>query len=189
MPLKTDFRPTVKVLSRKPVLASRADPAARMAGLALDDEDDSEEEERKRKEADFVERQRRAHLEREEKQRKYAEVRERLFGSPANPPSRDSSSASQHRSSPNGDSRSSSRRGRGRGGRESHNASAAPSPARIATQGKQLFDPSFDPKPKTQSPRPTMPKEHMPVRSPRGPDNSGRGGFGFGPRGGRADAS
>lgn len=163
-----------------------------MAGLVIDDGDDSEEEDRKRKEADFLERQKKAQLGREEKQRKYAEVRERLFGSPASAsasasPNRDPSAASQNRSGLNMDSRNASRRGRARGGKESNPASATHSPARHA-HAKQLFDPDYVAKPKPHSPRSTGPREEQPIRAPRGPDNSGRGGFGFAPRGGRLGA-
>ncbi|KAF1357028.1 hypothetical protein BDV97DRAFT_365716 [Delphinella strobiligena] len=187
----TDFKPTVKVLSRKPQIAKpQPDPTGHMAGLIIDDGDDSEEEDRKRKEADFLERQKKAQLEREEKQRKYAEVRERLFGSPASAsasPSREPSAASQNRSGLNMDSRNSSRKGRARGGKESSPASATHSPARHA-HAKQLFDPGYVAKPKPHRPRPTGPREEQPIRAPRGPENSGRGGFGFAPRGGRSDA-
>lgn len=189
LPVKTaDFKPTVKVLSRKPQIAKpSSDPTANMAGLTMDDGDDSEEEDRKRKEKDFAERQRKAQIEREEKQRKYAQVRERLFGSSTSAtPSRDSSTASQPRNPPNLDSRNSSRRGRARGGKDSRPNSATQSPARIMAQPKQLYDPSYDAKPKPQSPRSVTPREEQPIRAPRGPDNSGRGGFGFAPRGGRS---
>ena len=50
-----------------------------MAGLSLDDDDeDSEEERRKKAAADFEERKARAAKERVEKERKYAEARERF---------------------------------------------------------------------------------------------------------------
>lgn len=159
-----------------------------MAGLTIDDGDDSEEEDRKRREADFIGRQRKAQIEREEKQRKYAEARERLFGSSAShTTSRESSSASQTRNPLNPDSRNSSRKPRSRGAKDTLPSSATQSPAPSA-QPKQLYDPSHDAKPKTQSPRPVASKEEQPIRAPRGPDNSGRGGFGFAPRGGKSNA-
>ncbi|KAJ8608636.1 hypothetical protein MRB53_039520 [Persea americana] len=74
IPLKTELKPTLKVLQRKPIEAPRNRHAA------ADDDDDSEAEERKRQQAAFEERSRRAALEREEKQRLYAEARERIMG-------------------------------------------------------------------------------------------------------------
>jgi hypothetical protein len=186
-PVNADFKPTIKVLTRKPPpqILSRDGAAAGMAGLKLDD-DDSEEEERKKAAASFAERQARAQREREEKQRKYEEVRERLFG-PSNTPSDDS----QGRSSPS--NRQSRGKGRGRGQRDNSNASSAdPSPARSGNNSKkQLYDPSYSAKPNSiyiqrreagqSSPRPQTPNENQPIRAPRGPDNSG----GFGRGGGR----
>ncbi|GAB7348586.1 hypothetical protein MBLNU459_g6970t1 [Dothideomycetes sp. NU459] len=193
VPLKTDFKPAVKVLSRKPTpqLASRNDPSSQLAGLTLEGDDSEEEEERKRNEAAFVERQKKAVLDREEKQRKYAEVRERLFGS-TKPASRDSSSDNRAPPGPgrnlsnNAEPRNASRKGRARNNRDSQSASADQSPARPMNQARQLFDPSYDATPKSQSPKPTLQKEEQPIRMPRGPDGSGRGGFGFAPRGGNS---
>jgi len=192
VPLKTEFKPAVKVLSRKPQIAKPPNNVTpNMAGLSIDDGDDSEEEDRKRREADFAERQKRAQIEREEKQRKYAEVRERLFGSPAPPTSsRESSSSSQNRITTSAaDSRNSSRRGRPRGDKDSQPTSATHSPARhLAQKPRDLFDPSYSPKPRNHSPKPSLSKAETPIRAPRGPDGSGRGGFGFAPRGGRTPA-
>ncbi|KAF1984803.1 hypothetical protein K402DRAFT_335881 [Aulographum hederae CBS 113979] len=198
VPLKTDFKPAVKLLSRKPPprTISQNDPAAGMAGMSIrDDEDDSEEEARKKNEASFAERQAKAQREREEKQRKYHEVRERLFGSPSAP----DESSKKPSSSQNGGSRNSSRgKGRGRGDREAPSPSSGQSPARASNPRKQLYDPGYNPKPnsvflqKRDTPeksekesRPSTPGEEQPIRAPRGPDGSGRGGFGFSPRGGK----
>lgn len=185
-PLNSDFKPQVKVLSRKPT----AQIAKRMGGLNLQDEDDSEEEERKKQEASLAERQRKAAEERKEKERKYAEVRERLFGSGDSSREPSASRTSSGRGDRN------SRRGyRGKNARDSTprdsqpNSSADQSPARSTFQQKQLFDPGYDPKPRNvPSPRSSGPRDDQPIRMPRGPDNSGRGGFGFAPRGGRAGA-
>lgn len=162
-----------------------------MAGLTLEG-DDSEEEERKRNEVAFAERQKKAVLEREEKQRKYAEVRERLFGSQKTT-SRESSTDNRNtpnRTLVNNDSRTSSRKGRSRNNRDNQPSSSTDqSPARQVNQTRQLFDPSYDAKPKSESPKPTFSKEEQPIRMPRGPDGSGRGGFGFAAaRGGKSDA-
>lgn len=60
---------------------------------------------------------------------------------------------------------------------------------------KDLFDPSYSAKPDSvylQRREKGVPEgkegEIQPIRSPRGPDGSGRGGFGFEPRGGKAPA-
>lgn len=205
-PLKADFKPAVKVLSRKPQpkVLSKNDPTTGVASLNLEEDDDSEEEARKRQELTFAERQAKAQKEREEKQRKYAEAREKIFGSTDVA----SDSVGSRTISPRGgsnitvqNSRNSSRRGRGRGGRDrndSQNTSSAdPSPSRPASQSKQLYDPTYSPKPtsiylqKREAPanenssRPSTPAEGQPIRAPRGPDGSGRGGFGFANRGGK----
>jgi hypothetical protein len=186
VPLQTSFKSNVTLLSRKPppkVLA-RNDVNAGMAGLALDDDDDSEEERRKKAEESFAERQARAQKERAEKQRKYAEARERLFGSTAPGPgdSRGASPSKQTRG-----------KGRGRGGRDSQpRSSNEQSPARPANPGRQLYDPSYSPKPnslyhqkkESSGSRPGTPNDvQQPIREPRGPQAIGRGGRGFAPRG------
>ena len=161
-----------------------------MSGLSLADEDDSEEEARKKNEASLAERTRKAAQEREEKQRKYAEVRERLFGSATSRESSASPSGTS-RSPAGGDSKRASRRGRGHGARGSQPVSSTEqSPARASGQSKQLFDPNYTEKPQAQAGRETLRllsnKEDQPVRMPKGPDSSGRGGFGFAARGGRS---
>lgn len=186
LPLKTDFKPAVTLLSRKPQIAKRGDATNGMANLALDDED-SEEEERRKSEAAFAERHRKAQLEREEKQRKYAEVRERLFGS--NDSSREPSEnrAIGSRTASQGDRGGPSRRGRTQRSRDGQPTSSTDqSPARPAGRGKQLYDPNYTDKPRSEQPsRAGTPKAEEPIRKPRGPDGSGRGGFGFALRGGR----
>ena len=183
MPLKQEFKPQVKLLSRKPnaPVIAKKDNTDGVAKLTLDDDDeDSEEESRKKRESELEERQRKAKLEREEKQRKYAEARERIMGtsnptSPA-PNSRDSSHGRENRRS----------RGKVNGTKGSQPTSSADqSPARPQTSEKQLFDPDDmgrrAPKREINNP----PKEDQPVRQPRNPDKSGRGGFGFAGRGGK----
>lgn len=186
VPLKSEFKPSVKVLSRKPIpkIAAR-DAAGGIAGLTLDDEDDSETEARKRNEASLAERQRKAQIEREEKQRKYAEVRERLFGSAGSRDASESPALSSR--SPTGGQTRGSRKGRSQVGRGSQpESSAEQSPARQSNQ-KQLYDPDYKPKNRGEdSPRSTAPKKDQPIRMPKGPDSSGRGGFGFATRGARS---
>lgn len=161
------------VLSRKPVIAKRG-----TNGVA-DDDDDSEEEARKKRDADFEERKKKAAIEREEKVKKYAEARERIMGSsnPASPAphSRESSQGRDNRKV----------RGKQHSNMNSRPTSAGQSPARQLAGNAQVFDPEdmgrrLGPKRELAS----TPREGDPMRQPRGPDNTGRGGFGFAGRGG-----
>jgi len=174
------FKPRVTMLARKPApqLLSR-----NMAGLALDD-DDSEEERRKKAAADFDERKARAQKERADKERKYAEARERIFGSPAASATEDSRS-----NSPNKVARA---KGKGRSSRDTPpRSSNEQSPARTAAPTRALFDPTYAPKPgsvyvqrkETGNSRPVTPNgQEKPLRQPQGPARGG--GRGFGARGG-----
>ena len=188
-PVQPTFKPAVTVLARKPtpqVLSRNAG----MAGLSLqDDDDDSEEERRKKAAADFEERKIRAAKERAEKERKYAEARERIFGSPA----------ASEESRSNSPSKPTRGKGRGRGGRDSQpRSSNEQSPARVtAPSGRQLFEPSYAPKPGSvhiqrkddggsrPGSRPGTPNlQEKPIREPRGPARGG--GRGFASRGGHS---
>jgi hypothetical protein len=165
----TPIKQAVKVLARRP--QAQATPAT-----AQDDDPDSEEEERRRNAVNFAERQERAAREREEKQRKYAEVRERLFGSPqggghspqsASPQGGNSASAkSQRPGSAQGNAARGNGRGRGRGARDA---------------GK-LYEPEYSVKPggsaflqRREGTRTPQSDTEKPIREPRGPDGSGRG--------------
>ena len=178
------------MLARKPApqVLSRG-----MAGMNLDDGDDSEEERQKKAAADFEERKARAQRERAEKERKYAEARERIFGSPATSTPEDSRSSSP--------SKAVRGKGRGRGGgggRESQpRSSNEQSPARAAAPStRQLFDPAYTAKPgsaylakrEAGDSRPATPNgQEKPVRQPQGPARGG--GRGFAPRGGFGTSS
>lgn len=176
-----------------------------MNGLNLgDDEDDSEEEARKAAEKDLAARQLRAKLEREEKQRKYTEARARLFG-----PGASTVDSNGGRSpSPVGTSNARAQQPRrgarraggtpGSGGRDSHSHSASSadqSPARAPMPIRQLYDPDMRPgsvliqkrggATSGGSSRADSPNQNQPIRLPKGPDGSGRGGFGFAQRGNR----
>lgn len=175
VPLKQEYKAPVMLLSRKPILQKK-DASA--------DDEDSEDERRKVREAEFEERQRKAKVEREEKQKRYAEARKRIMGSSniASPASKSRDSSSQ------GDN---NRRGRGKHSgtaRRSHpQTPKEQSPNRNATSESKLFDP--DDMGRRLAPMraagSSTPNEDQPTRQPRGPDNSGRGGFGFASRGGR----
>lgn len=93
--------------------------------------------------------------------------------------------------------------GTGIGGRKTNDysrpVSSAPSSLSLKASGgiappsapgskKELFDPNFTPRPPESGFRKPEPRAGdavvvEPIRSPRGPDGSGRGGFGFAPRG------
>ena len=85
VPLKSEFKSSVKVLSRKIKVASPSRSAhAHAAGRAekgtVADEEDSDDDMLKNSALSLAERQDKARREREEKQRKYQEAREKLFG-------------------------------------------------------------------------------------------------------------
>ena len=181
VPLKQEVKPQVTLLSRKPAapVIAKNDTTNGVASLNLGDEDDSEEEAQKKRAADLQERQRIAKIEREEKQRKYAEARERIMGasnptSPA-PASRDSSHSRDSRKT----------KAKLNGNRGSQPTSTDQSPAPPQNSHNQLFDPDYMGRtlPKRDS-NSSIPKEDQPSRQPSGPESSGRGGFGFAVRGG-----
>ncbi|MCJ1364098.1 hypothetical protein MMC16_003207 [Acarospora aff. strigata] len=187
VPLKSDFKPAVKVLSRKPAakVLVRNDPLSGVEHLTLEDDEEDSEEEARKNTPTLEERKLKAQREREEKQRKYEEVRERLFGSTGGTTSGTSSPgnvtpprAAESKSRPKNKSTRD-------GGRPSSSSSA-----NGKVQNRQLYDPSYTVKPesvyiqKRETPDQVQ-KEEQPLRAPRGPDGSGRGGFGFTPRGGK----
>ena len=180
VPLKSEFKPAMKVLSRKPIAksAGSTDPATGMGRLSIDDDDDDDDDEAKKNTLTLEERQEKAQREREEKQKKYEEVRQKLFGTD------DASTSSTASASParnNGNSRNQSRN---KVAKDSRPSSAA------SNRNRQLYDPNDTGKPGTSSvlkkEANNTPNEIQPIRDPRNPDGSGRGGFGFAPRGGRA---
>lgn len=174
VPLKSDFKPAMKVLSRKPKgsQATTSDPSLGVGQLGIEDDDESEDDAKKTS-LTPQERQEKAAKEREEKQKKYEEVRQKLFGddqiaarSSASPAKKDGSSRNQSRNKATRDSRPSSS---------------------ASNRNKQLYDPNDTGRSGTSSvlkkeTKPT-PDDIQPIRTPRNPDISGRGGFGFAPRG------
>ncbi|KAJ5949466.1 hypothetical protein N7454_001050 [Penicillium verhagenii] len=200
VPLKQDIKPAVTLLSRRPQLATRqsrnsgvdrATAGLRHLGLDAAD-DDSEDETDKAPEPTFEERQAIALKNREEKQRKYEEARERLFGSPS---ANNSGTSSPGSTTPPrqqfGEGRG---KGKGRGGNnhQKRDSSAA------SSKSKHLYDPTTStrsngshlqrrdrPGDRSDSEKPSSPASpaspapQQPTRHPRGPDASGRGGFKF----------
>lgn len=202
VPLKSAPKTAMKVLSRKPKqeqpkLAKRSSsalPTNDMQNLELGEEEDidSEEEERREKERGLKARQEQARVEREEKQKKYKEVRERLFGTtPESTPNAQASNTAKLSRSSSGQRQSPVRPDRKPAANDGSDptSSADQSPSRPPKQQHaQLFEPGYAPKPgstflqgrngTSRSPQP----ESQHIRQPRGPDGSGRGGFGFSSR-------
>ncbi|KAG2419474.1 hypothetical protein HFD88_004270 [Aspergillus terreus] len=177
VPLKQDFKPTVTLLSRNPPprqSSSAVDAAAAGVGrLGLASRDDDSDDDSKPPEPTPEERHAIALRNLEEKQRKYEEVRERLFGSPSGTTSGASSPRSATPPKQNEGRGKGKNRGNGRdNNRDKRDGSAA------SSKSRQLYDPDtparsnsgFGQRNDQQSPR-------QPYRNPRGPDPSGRSGF------------
>ncbi|KAJ5476479.1 hypothetical protein N7475_002208 [Penicillium sp. IBT 31633x] len=193
VPLKQDFKPAVTLLSRKPQLVTRHSASsstvvgatAGLGQLGLDGDDDSDDD-TKPPEPTPEERHAIALKNREEKQRKYEEVRERLFGTSSATASGTSSpgSTTPPRQAYTGEGKG---RGKGRGGGRDHQKRDSSS---ASSKSRHLYDPSTSVKPNApfvpRGGRPQLERSssdtqapQQPVRSPRGPDASGRGGFNF----------
>lgn len=170
VPLKEDFKPAMKVLSRKPANTSTASNATSGLGqLTIDDDDDDE----KQKQAmTLEERQAKAQKDREEKQRKYEEARQRLFGTEKGVEKKPSAGDA----TPPRQNGGSGRQSRNRGGVDGRPTSSA------GNKTRQLYDPNDSmyvrrPDGQGSSGRST-PSEQLPIRNPRGPDGT----VGFAPR-------
>lgn len=193
-PLKAEFKPALKLLSRKPTprTVTVQDPVTGISRVKIID-DDEDGEDMKRNVLSAEERRIRAQKEREEKQRKYEEVRARLFGTDAH--SGSGKGGGSGTSSPGSESE-------GRGGRSRGRGRAARGIQDIRrTEGrgdglaaKELYDPNSTPRPVSIQKRGGVPSsgtaspklEEQVIRAPKGPDGNGRGGFVFGNRGGKA---
>lgn len=194
----------MKLLSRKPApkTVMRKDPLTGLEQLTLQDDDDDDEDDAKKHQPTPEEIRLRQQKELEEKQRRYEEARAKIFGG-SNPSSGQSTpgNVTPPRSS---DGRPGQRgRGRGRGGhrvdnkQDNHRQDTAGRRQQPASQAgtRELFDPNYSTKPgfniqkrgaeSSNSSRPSSSREEdQVIRAPRGPDGSGRGGFGFARRGG-----
>lgn len=174
MPLRSDFKPALKVLARKPApkTVQTVDPVTGLAKLTVEDDDDEQE----RKDQPSAEELRlKAQREREEKQRRYDEARARILGTGSG-----SGASSPGTVTPP--------KGRGRGRAEENRKPGGQNGA------KELFDPNFTPKPgsvsiqrrngdgPSRSGASTPKAEEQIIRSPRGPDANGKG---FARRGGK----
>lgn len=188
VPLSSGFKPQVKVLSRKPVIAKR-DPASGMSQLSIDDDDDDAASKEPTLSAEEIRAKQRK--DREEKQRRYDEARAKIFGESA-PSSRGSSPGiSGTTTPPRQDSRRGGRGGRGGargGGYQQQQQQQGVEPQTRSPGPRELYDPNYasrDGSQRRQDDTNARQKdEGAPIRAPRGPDASGRGGFGFARRGG-----
>ncbi|KAK0104701.1 hypothetical protein ONS95_004973 [Cadophora gregata] len=177
-PLKQEFKPALRVLSRKPTpsMVQKVDPVTGLAKMTMEDD---EEEEVRQDQPTQEELKARAEKARQEKQKKYDEARARIFvtGSGRSTPG--------IVTSPTEEARSIRGKGRGRGNGRQEN-----SRPQSQSGSKELFDPNSVAKSGTQkrngetrrSGTSTPKDEDQVIRAPRGPDSSGRG---FGNRGGR----
>ncbi|GKT83461.1 hypothetical protein Ct61P_01311 [Colletotrichum tofieldiae] len=202
----------VKVLSRKPAprTIARRDPVTGLLShlsLADDDADDQRSEKKPQLTPEEIRAKQQREL--EEKQRRYEEARAKIFGE-SNPSSGASSPGTTTPPRGGENERGGGRgrgRGRGRGGGHRGNNSGRqedyrrPGSSRAdgvrSESGRELYDPSYAPRggfamqkrggdPGPHSGRSTPRDEDQPkqaLRAPRGPDGSGRGGFGFAKRG------
>lgn len=168
----------MKVLSRKPT--AKVAGSSGIGSAQPDDDDGDDENDTTKTPLTMEERQKKAQREREEKQKKYEEARQRLFGEEKVFTNSPATSTSSFTAKQNGESRSQSRN---KATRESRPSSSA------GNKGRQLYDPNHtaitEKEAQTVSSRSIS--ELQPIRNPRGPDDSGRGGFGFSPRGSRGD--
>ena len=183
VPLKTEFKPALKVLSRKPAptIAQRVDPVTGLAKLSIDDDDD--EVEQKKPQPTPEELRLKAQREREEKQRKYDEAKARIYGTVSG------TSTPGTVTPPREDGKPSRGKGRGRGQGQDMKRTGS---NQLGT--KELFDPNYTAKPgvsiqkrdgeSTRLGRSTSKDEDQIIRPPKGPNGSGKG-FGFANRGGK----
>lgn len=199
VPLTSSFKSQVKVLSRKPMIAKR-DPATGLSQMTLEDDGDDITKEAQPTPEEIRAKQKR---DREEKQRRYEEARAKIFGESA-PSSGNSSPGTV--TPPRSDGQQTPRaRGRGgsRGGtniyqRNNDNSRQFEGRRQVQQSGssRELFDPNYASKPDSPSSQggsgsgeyssrisTSKNEQQAAIRSPRGPDGSGRGGFGFGRRG------
>jgi hypothetical protein len=175
-------------------LVSKRDPVTGLEQLTLQDDDEDEAEPKKQETPEEIRKRQQREL--EEKQRRYEEARAKIFGD-SNPSS--GQSTPRTGTPPLGSEGRQRGRGRGRGarGRDQDNGRQNRRQAENQQQGnsRELFDPGYSPKPgfnlqkrgdlsaQSGSRSATPREEDQIIRTPRGPDGTGRG-FAFARRGG-----
>ena len=179
----------MQVLSRKPAKpASTSAISSELGQLCVDDDDDDEEDDTKAKVLTAEDRQLKAQKDREENQKKYDVALERILGNGSTLVGKSSGNATPPtRGKINGGSRGPSRNRTAIDGRNSTSSGSGLGLPR-------LYDPNYTAKAdsafsqKESTPNGSgrsTPFEQQPIRNPRGPDSSGRGGYGFASRGGK----
>ena len=165
VPLKSEFKPVVKVLSRKPIPKSSG--AASVPGfehLTVEDDEDEDEIEARKNMMSLEERQQKAQKVREEKQRKYEEARQRLFGPETTSVNQSTAAINLSGVQSNGESPN---QVKDKGGRLNRPTSTA------RNKPRQLYDPNgklksndaFDQKPELRSLGHSIPSDQQPTKS------------------------
>ncbi|KAK2065065.1 hypothetical protein LY76DRAFT_384482 [Colletotrichum caudatum] len=195
-----------------PRTIARRDPVTgQLSHLSLADDDAEDQDAEKKPQLTPEEIRAKQQRELEEKQRRYEEARAKIFGE-SNPSSGASSPGTTTPPRGGENERGGGGRGRGRGrgrggGHRGNNSSRQedyrrPGSSRTdgvrSESGRELFDPGYaprggfamqkrggDPGPHSSrsTPRDEEQQPRQALRAPRGPDGSGRGGFGFAKRG------
>ncbi|KIW67406.1 hypothetical protein PV04_06665 [Phialophora macrospora] len=205
VPLRSEFKPPPVLLSRN---GPKSQPrSARPPTAASGQESSEDEDDIKAREPTLAERQAQAAKEREEKQKRYEERRKELFGPSTISAMSASHQQSNHNRSgksspasltPPGSRSATPNRARGarggrRGGAAGDHIASSRNQSRGDSQQRELYDHSYGPKPDstyaqrrerdsgnlTSNHAQGLPQVFAPVRAPKGPDGSGRGGFGF----------
>ena len=148
--------------------------------MSIEDEDDDDDEQKKDQPTP-EELRLRAQREREEKQKRYDEARARILGT------KSGSSTPGTITPPTEDGKVTRGKGRARGSGRQESSRTDSQPGH-----KELFDPTYTPKPGFtlqkrggDTGKASSRNEEQVIRAPRGPDGSGRGGFGFANRRGK----
>ena len=151
--------------------------------MTLDDEDDEEEQKKDKPTPEQLRLE--AQRQRDEKQKRYEEARARIMGTNSG------SSTPGTVTPPTALEDGKANRGKGRG-RDNRQENRRPD---NQSGPKELFDPNYTPKPGvaiqkrngevSRSGTSTPRNDEQVIRAPKGPDGTGRGGFGFANRGGK----
>lgn len=182
-------------------MITKKDPITGLEKLTLQDDDGDDDEASKKQQPTVEEIRKRQQRELEEKQRRYEEARAKIFGESKSAPSSGQSTpgtVTPPQISEGRQNQNQRGKGRGRGGyRGDHGRHESQNRRSANTAGaRELYDPNFSPKPgygsqkrggsgaSPHSTRSNTPREEdQIIRAPKGPDGSGRGGFGFARRG------
>ncbi|KAI5862595.1 hypothetical protein GGS23DRAFT_83750 [Durotheca rogersii] len=199
-PLTSTFKPAVTVLSRKPTPSDGRNGGGGGGGEYDDDDADARKNGARLTPEQILAKQQR---ERDERQRRYDEARAKIFGTSndgaptaTTPPPRSTDGRG-----PRGRARGGGRGGGAAAAGYRHNnnydnGNQRPGPqlgtggAGAGAGGRELYDPNYSPMPGShferrgnshgrRSPAAAPRDENQAIRAPRGPDGTGRGGFGF----------